>query len=189
LKTDKFIKDISQRIDNISNNGNGNCNGCSSNNDDEYKIDKYDDQYYLDIGSEPPRFAYYRHIRVEQCTDDCRKKTYACIIDSITQDELDYALKRELRIPPEQRYQQQKANFLFHDLSCYMRRLGEEDYGCTSAGCIPECRFYPEYGRIEDEEVIEEHNKWIESLTQENAIVEPPSESELLRLVKIHSFD
>ncbi len=34
---------------------------------------------------------------------------------------------------------------------------GDDAYGCTSLGCIPECRFYPEYGRIEDEEVIQKH--------------------------------
>ena len=39
-------------------------------------------------------------------------------------------------------------------------------------------RFYAEYGRIEDQEVIEEHNKLVESLRQKNAIVEPPSEDE-----------
>jgi hypothetical protein len=31
----------------------------------------------------------------------------------------------------------------------------------------------PEYGRIEDEEVIADHNKWVESYRQRNAIVEP----------------
>ena len=69
-----------------------------------------------------------------------------------------------------------------------MRRLGEYDYGCTGAGCVPECRFYPEYGRIEDEEVIEEHNKLVESFSRDNKIVEPPSENELLRLAKMHRF-
>jgi hypothetical protein len=43
--------------------------------------------------------------------------------------------------------------------------------------------FYAEYGRIEDE-VIEEHNKVVESYWQKNAIVEPPTESESLRLAR-----
>ena len=47
MKIDKYIKDVSNRLDNISNNGNGS-------NQDDKKIDKYDDQYYLDIQSEPP---------------------------------------------------------------------------------------------------------------------------------------
>jgi hypothetical protein len=44
------------------------------------------------------------------------------------------------------------------------------------------------YVRIEDEEVIDEHNKLVESHRQENSIVEPPSESELLRLAKKYRF-
>jgi hypothetical protein len=48
--------------------------------------------------------------------------------------------------------------------------------------------FYTENGRIEDEEVIQEHNKLVESARRDNRIVEPPSESELLRLAKIYRF-
>jgi hypothetical protein len=44
--------------------------------------------------------------------------------------------------------------------------------------CIPECRFYPKYGRIEDEKVIEEHNKVGESYRQKNAIIEPPQQQQ-----------
>jgi hypothetical protein len=50
--------------------------------------------------------------------------------------------------------------------------------------CVQECRFYPQYVRIEDEELIEEHNKVVESYRQKNAIVEPSTESELLRLAR-----
>ena len=57
-----------------------------------------------------------------------------------------------------------------------------DGYGCTNEACIPECRFYGDQGRIEDEEVIAKHNEWVESLRQRNAIVEPPSEAELLEL-------
>jgi hypothetical protein len=130
--------------------------GADPNADNKYGLDKYDDQYYLDIGSEPPRFAYYRHVRANKWeTTSHGQSEYD---STFTQDELDYALKREIRKTPEVRYQEEKANFLFHDLSCYMRDLGEEDYGCTGAGCIPECKYYPEYGVISDEEVIEKHN-------------------------------
>jgi hypothetical protein len=40
--------------------------------------------------------------------------------------------------------------------------------------CVPECRYYRKYGRIEDQEVIEEHHKRVKDLREENAIVEPP---------------
>ena len=62
---------------------------------------------------------------------------------------------------------------------------------CHDQQCIPECRFYPEYGRIEDEEVIQKHNETEERYRQNNAIIDPPSESEMLRLmneVKKHIF-
>ena len=47
MKIDRYVKDISDRLDSAA--------AASATN-----IDRYDDQYYLDIGSEPPRFAYYR---------------------------------------------------------------------------------------------------------------------------------
>jgi hypothetical protein len=175
LKIDKYIKDLSKKLDNFSN-GNG------------LQIIK-DDVYYIDREDTPPWFVYH-DIAIRERREKAGRKLGLHEYDhSITQDQLDFILKRELRPSPEQRYQHEKANFLFHDLSCYMRGLGESDYGCTGGGCIPECRFYPKYGRIEDDEVIEEHNKLIERHRQENSIVEPPSERELLRLVKIHSFD
>jgi hypothetical protein len=184
LKIEKHVKDMSRRLDSFSGEGN--------NKDNVYGLYKHDDEYYLDIGSEPPRFAYYRHIRGEKwkALGEHKPSEYD---HSITQDELDYALKRDLRVPPEQRYQFDKREWFFHESSWCMRGLEHNGYdgqGCNQfTGCIPECRFYPEYGRIEDQEVIEHHNKFVESLRQENAIVEPPSQSELLRLAKILPFD
>lgn len=52
-----------------------------------------------------------------------------------------------------------------------------DSFSSANDKCIPECQFYPECGRIEDELVIEEHNKLVESYRQNNSIVEPPSES------------
>ena len=106
MKTDKYIKDISDRLNTISSR---NANAYSSNG-----FEDYDDEYYLDMGSEPLRLAYYRHVRVEQCDDEYRKKTFECVRDSTTQDELDYYLKRNLRVPPEQRYQDKKEDWFFH---------------------------------------------------------------------------
>ena len=74
----------------------------------------------------------------------------------------------------------QKQSWFFHELSWYWRGLdatGYDGQGCNQfTGCVQECRFFTEYGRIEDEEVIEEHNKVVESYLQKNAIVEPPTE-------------
>jgi hypothetical protein len=147
LKIDKHLKGLSDRL-----------NAVSGSSNDNNEITR-DDDYYLEIGSEPPRFALYRRKRIEQSSDQYRKQTLLAAYDSITQDELDYSLKRKLRISPEQRYQRDKASFLFHDLSCYMKGLSDEEYGCDGAGCVPECRFYSATGRIEDEEVIREHRE------------------------------
>src|SRR5215831_15270726 len=115
---------------------------------------------------------------------------YYTVIHLSRRNSLTNAVLKELskdkiaRPSPEERYKQEKANFLFHDLSCYMRGLSDEEYGCDGAGCVPECRFYPATGRIEDEEVIEKHKELVERHKQENSIVEPPSESELLNLAE-----
>jgi hypothetical protein len=154
MKIDRYIKNISDRLDNISND-----NGNAASNEDRYRIDKYDDEYYLTIGEDPLRFRYYRQARAEKWKALQEQGHYkpSDTDPSYTQDEIDFALKRELRKTKEQRYLEEKANFLFHDLSCYMRGLSDEDHGCTGAGCIPECRFYPDTGVIEDDEVIEKY--------------------------------
>jgi hypothetical protein len=63
---------------------------------------------------------------------------------------------------PERCYQELKKRWYFHGSSWYMRqalraeRLSDEEmrFGCNGfAGCIRECRFYPEEGRIEEEEL------------------------------------
>jgi hypothetical protein len=184
LKIDRYVKVLSRRLDTFSSGG-----GDSDEDHDNYGLYKHDDDYYLGIGSEPPRFAYYRHVRIEQSNDEYRKRSFEAAYDGITQDELDFSLKRKLRMTPEQRYQREKEHWYWHESSWCIRGLaatGYDGYGCNNGKCIPECRYYSEYGRIEDEEVIEEHNKLVEYHRQKNAIVEPPSESELLRLAKIY---
>jgi hypothetical protein len=183
LNLDKSIDNLSKRfdrLDSLAKSGNGNI-GYSSKDDD--------DEYYLAIGSEPPRFLYYRHVRAQEW-EALGQKPWDNVYDNrITQDELDYNLKKELRVSPEQRYQHRKANWFFHE-SSYLHQTVDEngkavdiitESGCGHGSnndeqgcCVPECRYYPKYGRIEDEEVIEEHNKLVKALIQENAIVQPP---------------
>jgi hypothetical protein len=189
LKVDKLVTDLFKKLHNSSNNGNG-INGSSNyyntNNNNHIK----DDDYYLAIGSEPPRFAYYRHVRAEKWKALGHNPLIGEDYDhSIIQEELDFALKRKLWPSPEQRYQHEKS-WLFHESSWYVRGLdGYDGQGCNQfTGCVEECRFYADQGRIEDEEVIAKHNEFVESLRQENAIVEPPSEGELLELAKIYHF-
>jgi hypothetical protein len=169
LKTDKYIRDILDRLNAISNNNNS---GNGDGHDDGFKYYDDEDEYYLDVGSEPLRFAYYRHVRIQNSKDEYRKKSYEAANDSITQDELDYYLKAKLRVPPEQRYQDAKENWFFHDSSSYARGLEAYDgYGCNNGECIESCRFYLPYGRIEDDEVIAEHRELEEKDRRNNTIV------------------
>jgi hypothetical protein len=142
-----------------------------------------DDEYYLDQGQDPPRFFLYRQARAEkwQATGPHGMSDYD---KTTTQDELDYRLKERLRVPPEKRYQREKEHYYFHDL--YVD--GGEECNPMRNGCTPNCRFHAEAGRIEDDEVIEEHNKLVEEHRQRNEIIEPPSEAELQRLAKIYHF-
>ena len=169
------------------NKGNGG-NAGNYDHDDSYGLYRHDDEYYLDRGSEPPRFAYYRHVRAEEWKALGPKPRDHEYDSRITRDELDFILKRNLRMPPEEKYQREKAHWYWHESSWTWRGLDTTGYdgkGCNQfTGCIPECRFYPEYGRIEDEQVIEEHKKLVERHRHENSIVEPPSEIELLKLAK-----
>jgi hypothetical protein len=159
LKTDKQIRDVFARLNRLlpasGNGGNGKANnGISSGDDDEF------------------RMAYYRYYRINNSTDEYRKKTAEAAYDSITQDELDYNLKKELIISPEQRYQHRKANWFFHESSAYARGLDREDgYGCNGIECISDCRYAAEEGRIEDAEVIEEHKALEADYRRQNKIV------------------
>jgi hypothetical protein len=64
--------------------------------------------------------------------DEWGKLTCEDVDETVTQDELDFGLKRQLSKTPENRYQEEKENRSFHELSCYMRGLSINDYdkGC-----------------------------------------------------------
>jgi hypothetical protein len=161
LKIDRYVKDLYKRLDD------------DNNERIIIPIKDYDDDYYIEINSEPPRFAYYRHVRVEQCTDDYKKKSLECVHDTITEDELAYYLKSKLRTPPEQRYQDRKQDWFFHESSYSHRGLEAYDgQGCNGfTGCVPECRYFLQFGRIEDDEVIAEHRAVEEDYRKRNAII------------------
>ena len=74
-------------------------------------------------------------------------------IRQLFENELKDAFRRQVSAQEEAWY--------FHESSWYMRGIksGFDGQGCCDGICVPECRFYPEYGRIEDEEVL----KWCEN--------------------------
>ena len=133
MKIDKHLKGLSDRL-------NAAAASIKFNNLLQSATTKDSDDYYLATDSEPPRFQYYRHVRIQNSNDEWKKKTFEAAYDSITQDELDFYLKRKLREPPEQRYLREKGNWFFHDSSYSMRGLDAYDgEGCNGfAGCIPE---------------------------------------------------
>lgn len=80
--------------------------------------------------------------------------------DDITDYELAWELECALRVPPEVRYQNKKKDWEHHELSWFMRKLPMNDESCCNYyRCVPECRFYPEEGMIEDSEIINEHEE------------------------------
>ena len=61
--------------------------------------ENYDDDYYIRINGVPPRFELYRKAKLDD------------VDYTVTIDELNFGLKRELAITPEQRYLRKKAQF------------------------------------------------------------------------------
>ena len=57
---------------------------------------------------------------------------------------------------PEAKYQDLKQQWYFHSSSWYKRKKGEGSYdgkGCNQfTGCIPECKFYLEKGKLAENE-------------------------------------
>ena len=101
------------------------------------------------------RFAKLRRERNDKWRKLGRRPTYEEEIKEITKEEWDYYKRKNLEVPPEQRYQKQKEHWYFHKSSWYYREEeGYDGHGCNDGVCVPECRFYPEKGRIEDEEVL-----------------------------------
>lgn len=144
-----------------------------------------DDGHYLERNEDPPRFELYniaRKLIIENIDKDKRRvpgilkeedmDSYLPVYDPMTMDEFDYKLKKALKhTTPEQRYQERKEPYYFHDL---YRDNGE--YGCNPTArpeiCVPECRYHGKTGRFEDEELVAEHKKHVEFFEKHNAIIE-----------------
>ena len=136
LKLNKSVDELKERLDTIEE---------VANNDNREETD-----YEIEA-----KFAKLREARAKK-TNAHGDKTYEDVWDEITQEELDYYKRKQLETPPEQRYQHKKEHWDFYDSSWSMRRLNRYDgQGCNQfSGCVPHCRYYPEEGRIEDEEVL-----------------------------------
>jgi hypothetical protein len=83
--------------------------------------------------------------------------------DGITQFELDWDLEKKLQVPPEVRYQRKKQRWHIHETSWCQRKVSMSDESCCNYyRCVPSCRFFEATGRVEDDEVIKEHNGYWE---------------------------
>lgn len=113
---------------------------------------------------------------------DSNSHTYADLWDEVTDEEIDFELRKHLEVPPERRYQLAKKYPPYHEIGWTSRHIHNEstgwvfdpnrkhyvripgyfvDKGCTKeTGCVPDCRFYPETGRIEDDELVQLYEKW-----------------------------
>jgi hypothetical protein len=73
----------------------------------------------------------------------------------ISSSDLDLSKNKRI-LSAEAKYQEYKQQWYFHPSSWYKRKNGEGNYdgkGCNQfTGCIPECKFYPEKGRLEENE-------------------------------------
>jgi hypothetical protein len=101
------------------------------------------------------RYAKYKEEKAEEWKrlngSSSREKTYHESWAEFTFSEYLYCIRGQGT--PEERYQFKKAHRYFHD--SYVE--GSFD-GCNFE-CIPECRYYADKGRIEDEEAIAEFER------------------------------
>jgi hypothetical protein len=75
--------------------------------------------------------------KVINTLDGWGQKTFEGLNNTITQDELDYYLKKKLRVSSEQRYQDKKKNWFFHESSWYSRGTNRYDgCGCNNEMCV-----------------------------------------------------
>jgi hypothetical protein len=136
------------------------------------------------------KFANYRLARAKKTLGDGVTKTYEDVWDRVTLEELDYYLQRALEVPEEERYQHRRRCPSGHESGWSARGLSAYDgKGCNqSTGCVPECRYYPETGRIEDEEIINEYKQEMEERRKAGTLIEGKEKEELDRKIQFNLY-
>jgi hypothetical protein len=197
IAIDKTLNNIAKRLsvfDHYYDDGDGgNGDGRGDDNNTDRKTQEELDDIETEQYGEPRRFHIYRAARAE-ITKPAVGLTYEDVYDSITQEELDWSLRQQLKVSPEERYQDMKKHWYAHELSYWHQKTICNDtgnkkavvdtikeYGCgkftekniEGGWCVPECRYYSQTGRIEDSEVIQKHRELEKRYRDNNAIVEP----------------
>jgi hypothetical protein len=115
---------------------------------------------------EETRSAYYRkcaELREARIAEYEKIMTYEEALHLCWCMSTDYEIGKpyELRLSPEERYQRRKKDWQHHDTSWFKRKVSiKDENSCNYLRCIPACRYYPESGRIEDDEITQEHEEY-----------------------------
>lgn len=175
MKTDVYVKNMVKRLDNLIRGSSPSSSKWDIAGGKTTISQQEIDDIETHQNGEPHRFSDYRAARSKK-TAPAVGLTYEDVYDTITQEELDWELRQQLKVSPEDRYQHQKKHWYSHPSSWYVRvpHRGYDGQGCTGQNCVPECRFYPEYGRIEDSEVIQNQREREKRYRDNHAIVDIP---------------
>lgn len=122
-----------------------------------------DNNLNKDENEKTQRFGLYHVIRMEKYLRQGGDPTFGNLdANEQTSEEFEYHLSHMLNdYTPEVRYRQRKEAYYFHPSYVEMGKLKywkdrvNTEY-CTGHQCIPECPYYEENGRIEDEQVVKE---------------------------------
>ena len=166
MKIKELVNNFSKRLDSLDKPA----TVATAGNIFPYEANEYSDEYHIQMGTTPPRFEYYKQIR----KDNPISENWWDYDARETMDELNFTLKARLHISPEERYRMAKERWEWHP----------SNNGCTNLRCISGCRFEAAYGRFEDNEVIAEHNGYVEHLRQKGEIMDialPDNWRELIR--------
>jgi hypothetical protein len=151
---DKTLHNLAERLSvfdhhyNDDGEDNNNSNIISTAQQQELDDDIETEQY-----GEPYRFHIYRKARAKK-TAPAVGLTYEDVYDAITQEELDWSLRQQLKVSPEQRYQDMKKHWYAHELSYWHQTIYDngkkavdtiKEYGCGKSTekveggwCVPE---------------------------------------------------
>ena len=109
------------------------------------------------------RFDLYHVIRMEKYLRHGGNAMFGNLdATEQTAEEFEYHLSHCLNdYTPEERYRRRKEAYYFHPSHIEMERVGYWEYiarskYCDGHQCIPDCPYYEENGRIEDEQVVNE---------------------------------
>jgi hypothetical protein len=118
MKTDKVLDRLTKRLDNLI------CGSSPVSKRDVIISNKTTQQELYGIETqkygEPLRFSDYRHARCKK-TKPAVGITCEDMYDTITQEELDWSLRQQLKVSPEDRYQHGKEHWYSHPMSWYVR--------------------------------------------------------------------